>query len=128
MPEHTTESPVPVGLLLSDDLLFTSRITGAAAAHGLLVRTARSANALVEMARQHPPRGVLLDLHNPGLVLPDLLAKLAEVCPARPRVIGYGSHVDAATLRAARTAGCDVVLPRSKFVEELPAQMPAWLA
>ena len=36
-----------------------------------------------------------------------------------PTIIGYGSHVDTATLKAARDAGCDVVLPRSKFVEEL---------
>ena len=43
------------------------------------------------------------------------------------RVVGYGSHVDAATLHAARVAGCDPVLPRSKFVEELPGALPGWL-
>jgi hypothetical protein len=43
-------------------------------------------------------------------------------------VVAYGSHVDTATLRAAREAGCDVVLPRSKFVEELPTALPTWLA
>jgi DNA-binding NarL/FixJ family response regulator len=121
------EASEVVGLILSDDLLFTSRITGAAAAHGLAVRSARSADALVELARRHPPRGVLIDLHNPGLALPELLAQLAAVCPTRPRVVAYGSHVDAPTLRAARVAGCEVVLPRSKFVEGLPTQLPAWL-
>jgi hypothetical protein len=43
-----------------------------------------------------------------------------------PRVVAYGSHVDTATLRAAREAGCDPVLPRSKFVEELPSALPHW--
>ena len=33
----------------------------------------------------------------------------------------------AAGLRAAREAGCDLVLPRSKFVEELPRALPGWL-
>jgi hypothetical protein len=41
--------------------------------------------------------------------------------------MAYGSHVDTATLRAARAAGCDPVLPRSKFVEDLPICLPAWL-
>ena len=44
-----------------------------------------------------------------------------------PRMVAYGSHVDAAVLRAAREAGCDPVLPRSKFVEELPRALPEWM-
>jgi CheY-like chemotaxis protein len=124
----TTEGGGPEGLLLCDDLIFTSRITGTARGLGLTVRAARSGEALVELARQAPPRGVLIDLSNPGLVLPELLRRLAEVCPTMPRVVAYGSHVDTATLRAAREAGCDPVLPRSKFVEELPRALPGWLA
>jgi CheY-like chemotaxis protein len=124
----TAEAAAPEGLLLADDLIFTSRITGTARGLGLTVRAARSADALVELARQAPPRAVLIDLSNPGLALPELLRRLAEVCPAAPRVVAYGSHVDTATLRAAREAGCDPVLPRSKFVEELPRALPQWLA
>ena len=124
----TAEAAAPEGLLLADDLIFTSRITGTARGLGLTVRAARSADALVELARQAPPRAVLIDLSNPGLVLPELLRRLAEVCPTMPRVVAYGSHVDTATLRAAREAGCDPVLPRSKFVEELPRALPGWLA
>ncbi|MBV9123000.1 MAG: response regulator [Planctomycetes bacterium] len=116
----------PVGLLLSDDLMFTSRITGTARSLGLTLKTARSAEALENLARQHPPVCIIVDLANPGLNLQDLLPRLAEVCPVRPRVVAYGSHVDAAGLRAARQAGCDVVLPRSKFVEDLPSALPEW--
>jgi hypothetical protein len=43
-----------------------------------------------------------------------------------PRVVAYGSHVDTATLKAARASGCDPVLPRSKFVEDLPRELPRW--
>ena len=118
----------PAGLLLSDDLIFTSRVTGTARALGLVVKPARSAEALVELAQQHAPRCVLVDLANPGLVLGDLLRRLGEVCPTPPRVVAYGAHVDTATLRAARAAGCDPVLPRSKFVEELPRALPGWPA
>jgi len=118
---------VPLGLLLSDDLIFTSRVTGTARDLGLTVTSARSADALVALAQRTPPTCLLLDLHNPGLDLPALLTRLTEVCPTMPRVVGYGSHVDTATLKAARAAGCDPVLPRSKFVEDLPTALAEWL-
>jgi hypothetical protein len=41
--------------------------------------------------------------------------------------VAYGPHVHAAALRAAREADCDPVLPRSKFVEDLPRALPAWM-
>ena len=110
-----------IGLLLSDDLIFTSRITGTARALGLTVHPARSVAALLTLAREHPPAGVLVDLAHPGLSVPDLIQQLGEICPSRPRVVAYGSHVDAAGLRTARDAGCDLVLPRSAFVEQLHA-------
>src|SRR5262249_9239239 len=115
------------GLMLCDDLLFVSKVAGAAKALGLEVRAARDAAALVELARREAPGGVLIDLHNPGLDVAALLRELEGACEKRPRVVAYGSHVEAATLHAARQAGCDLVLPRSKFVEDLPAALPGGL-
>ncbi len=115
---------VPRGLLLCDDLIFTSRVTGTARALGLEVRAARDVPGLLELARQERPACVIVDLHNPGL---DLAALLKELGEPLPRVVAYGSHVEAVTLHAARLAGCDPVLPRSRFVEELPAALPGWL-
>jgi CheY-like chemotaxis protein len=116
-----------LGYLLSDDLIFTSRIAGTARDLGLTVKQARSVEALDALLRQETPACVLVDLANPGLAVPELIRRLGEVGPPRPRVVAYGSHVDAAGLRAAREAGCDLVLPRSKFVEDLPRELPAWL-
>ena len=115
------------GLLLSDDLIFTSRITGTARADGLTVTPAGSAEALLTLAARQAPVCVLLDLHNPGLDLPELLRRLEGVCPKRPRIVAYGSHVETAVLKAARAAGCDPVMPRSQFVEELEHSLPGWL-
>jgi DNA-binding NarL/FixJ family response regulator len=117
----------PQGLLLTDDLIFASRVGGTARALGLAVRQVRDAAALPELARRYGVGGVVIDLGFPGLDLPDLLRRLAEACGRLPRVTAYGSHVDTATLRAARAAGCDPVLPRSKFVEDLAAALPEWL-
>jgi CheY-like chemotaxis protein len=116
------------GLLLSDDLIFTSRVTGTARALGLTMKAAGSAEALLALARQEAPACVLFDLHNPGLDVVELLRALGEVCPTRPRIVAYGSHVETTVLKAARAAGCDSVLPRSRFVEELPMSLPEWLA
>ena len=119
---------MPSGLLLCDDLIFASRIAGEARALGLTVKPARSLEQLLHFAQQEPPSCVLVDLAFPGLLLPDLFRSLGEMCKPLPRVVAYGSHVDADSLRSARLAGCDPVLPRSKFVEELPRALPQWLA
>ena len=42
---------------------------------------------------------------------------------ASPRIVAYGSHVDAATLKRAREAGCDRVLPRSASSHQVQEQI-----
>jgi hypothetical protein len=49
---------------------------------------------------------VIVDLSRPGVL---------DALPANVRTVGFGSHVDTALLDAARAAGCDVVVARSKF-------------
>ena len=114
----------PTGLLLSDDLIFTSRITGTARALGLDLQTARTAAALESAAGERSPACVILDLHHPELNVATLAPLLKKSGPCT--IVGYGSHVAAEVLHLARAAGCDVVLPRSKFVETLEEQMPKW--
>ena len=115
------------GLLLSDDLLFASRISGTAERIGVTVHVMRTAEALLKQAAEEPPTCVLIDLHNPGLVIEEVVRQLKSQCTP-PRIIAYGSHVDVATLKQAREAGCDRVLPRSQFVEELPRALPTWFS
>ena len=108
----------PHGLLLTRDLMFTSKITGTAAALGLHIETVSTVDQLQLRAAEAPPRVVFLDLNcpdfNPSLVVAALPSE------GRPRVIAFGSHVDEARLNEARAAGCDDVLPRSKFSATLP--------
>lgn len=116
------------GLLLSDDLIFSSRIKAEARAHGLDVMWVRSSTALIDQVRQHRVPGIILDLAFPGLDLNRLLDELRAVNATLPRVIAYGPHVEAEALREARAAGCDPVMPRSKFVEALPTEIVKWLS
>jgi CheY-like chemotaxis protein len=115
-----------VAYLLCDDLIFTSRIVGTGRDLGLTMQSARSSDVLLRLAEGRRPACVIVDLANPGLRLSELMARLAEKCPPLPRVVAYGSHVDTETLKAARQAGCDPVLPRSKFVEDLPKELARW--
>jgi CheY-like chemotaxis protein len=117
----------PLGLLLCDDLIFTSRISGTARDLGVSMKTARSIEALKTLVAQQTPQGIILDLANPGLVIEDLTAWLRQSCTPMPYLVAYGSHVDTATLKKAREAGCDVVLSRSKFVEDLPVKLRDWI-
>ena len=123
---HSMAKPNQLGIRLIAGLgVAGDAHSGATVKHRL--RVARDAEGLLALAKAHPPGGVLVDLNQPDLDLTALLAALREACPGMPRVVAYGSHVEAATLHAARVAGCDLVLPRSKFAEELPTALPAWV-
>ncbi len=117
----------PVGLLLSDDMIFTSRITGTARDLGLCVKPARSSQTLNSQIHEQAPCCIIVDLGHAGLSIGDFMKGLGQICTPMPRVVAYGSHVDTAVLRAAREAGCYAVLPRSKFVEDLPRALPDWM-
>ena len=88
---------------LVDDLLDRSRITAALPA-ARLCRDRSAVGAadvnIVDLARH--------------------AADIAPLRAARPaaRIVAYGAHVDDAALRAARAAGADAVLPRSRFFHD----------
>ena len=78
--------------------------------------------ALIDQMTALHPALILFDLGNPHIPWRQWVALLKSV-PATRRypLLCYGSHVDAATLQAAEHAGADAVLPRSRFMAELPA-------
>lgn len=119
-PVPSPEGGGPAGLLLSRDLIFTSKITGTARALGHRVMVAGNAALAAAMIGQWRPKVVFVDLAAGDLVSPAALVALRrEAGPGTP-FLAFGSHVDADALDAARGAGCDPVLPRSRFSAELP--------
>jgi hypothetical protein len=113
-----------IGAVLCDDLMFSSRITGTARALNLEMRVCRRPADLGTLAAGQPLACVIVDLDQPALDIAALVAAAKQPGPAT--VVGFGSHVAAETLRAARAAGCDLVLPRSQFVQVLPTELPQW--
>ena len=114
------EGSEPAGLLLSRDLIFTSKVTGTARAIGSRVLVAGNSALAAAMIGQWRPKVVFVDLAAGDLVAaPALMAYRLAAGPGVP-FVAFGSHVDTAALDAARLAGCDHVMPRSKFSAELP--------
>jgi DNA-binding NarL/FixJ family response regulator len=104
-----------------DDLLFSSKIRGAARQAGVEVRFARTPGTVLDEIRRHRPALVILDLDAARLEPIAVLDALrGEPPPERPRTVGFVSHVQAEVIEAARAAGLGAALARSAFVAALP--------
>jgi CheY-like chemotaxis protein len=114
----TTSSTGRMALLISRDLFFTSKVTGTASALGVEVDVIGDGQAAAERVGSHDYRCIFIDLADPGLELGVFFAGLKG--DSHPPVIAFGSHVATARLQAAREAGCDEVMPRSRFSSSLP--------
>lgn len=120
--ESPESSPLPASepptvLFVSRDLMFESKVDGAA--RGLGVRVVSVGDA-VSALRGGPPhcRGVLFDLALGTDHLDELVAEFQK--RRKVPVIAFGSHVATALLESARAAGCREVMPRSRFSATLP--------
>lgn len=108
-----------VGLLLSKDLIFTSKITGTARELGQQVKVAGNPRLATEMLQQWNPKVVFVDLSAGELVQPAAILAYRKIAP-EARFVAFGSHVDTQALADAKAAGCDPVLARSQFTANLP--------
>ena len=109
------------GLLLTRDLMFTSKVTGTAAALGLRIEVVGGISSVHDRAVATRPRAIFIDLACSDIDPRLVIEQLADM--PRPYVVAFGSHVDVDRLEAARAAGCDEVMPRSAFSATLPDLM-----
>lgn len=122
----TTDKPASrVGLLISLDLFFTSKVTGTAQALGLRVESVDDIVTATSRLQAGDIGCVLLDLAAPRVAVADLLAAIPE--SARVPIIAFGSHVNVELLESARSAGAEV-MPRSQFSATLPNVLTEHLA
>jgi PleD family two-component response regulator len=107
-------------LAVVGDLMFTVKINEAARRSGLHVDFVKSEMDAVEKAKERPLL-IILDL-NSGAVQPlKLIAKLKGSAETKAiSVLGFISHLDAELKQKAQEAGCDMVMARSAFSQNLP--------
>lgn len=104
-----------------DDLLFSSKIRGAALQAGQTIHFVRSAEALVGELREKQPSLVIFDLDRASLSpIAGIAGVKAQPDLAHIPLVGFVSHVHADLIDAARRAGIDQVMARSAFVVKLP--------
>jgi CheY-like chemotaxis protein len=107
-------------LAVLDDLMFTSKIKTTASQLGAAVTFARSADGALNEMKKSPPALVILDLNNPRTTpLAIIQSMKADPGLASIPTLGYVSHVDTATIEAARAAGVGEILARSAFTAQL---------
>lgn len=110
----------PLVLLCSAELMLAVRVESAAAALGYRLRSAASPDEAATAVAAERPAAVLLDLAAIGDRLTETLAALRGSEPA-PFLLGFFPHVQRELGAAGRAAGCSLVVPRSRFMAELPA-------
>jgi DNA-binding NarL/FixJ family response regulator len=107
---------------LVDDLFFQAKILETARHVGVQVRTFASGAALLEAAADpnanSAPALVIVDLNSRGGALEAIQQLRASGNPAP--IVAFLSHVQTELAQRARAAGCEEVMPRSKFTKELP--------
>jgi CheY-like chemotaxis protein len=106
-------------LAVLEDLLFTVKIDGAAKRAGLTTQFVQSEEAAVERAKEKP-LVIIIDLNCRSLDPLSLIGKLKNGDSRKVPLIGFVSHVQGELKQQAHQAGCDVVMARSAFSQNLP--------
>src|SRR3990170_3387936 len=103
-----------------DDLFFTSKIKEAAKSLNSDLEFIKNTNGLIQKLKSEKPSIIIFDLNskvcNPLETIKELksLPDLKDI-----PILGYLSHIQTDLKDEAAKAGCDLVLPRSKFSKDL---------
>jgi DNA-binding NarL/FixJ family response regulator len=107
-------------LALVRDLFFRAKIDAVASVVGAEVEYASSLHAVAARISATHPSIIFTDLSDATFPASETLKQIRAAAPAA-RAIGFASHVDLKSLKAARAAGYDLTLSRSEFTAQLPA-------
>ena len=110
-------------LAMVDDLFFVTKIQETARKLNVKVEFPKTDKELLERIEnngQEKPSLIIIDLNSvnakPLTTIPKLKAKLKK----ETSILGFDSHVQGDLKVKAQEAGCDAVMPRSAFSQNLP--------
>jgi DNA-binding NarL/FixJ family response regulator len=117
-------------IVLIDDLFFQAKLFETAKLTGITLETAATGEQLLKAAAANPGALVIVDLN----ARQGALDAVEQLCKGKldpagvtngpgnlRRVIAFLSHVQTDVAERARAAGCQEVMPRSKFTQNLAA-------
>ena len=106
-----------------DDLFFLTKIQETGRKLNVKVEFVKTDKELYERMGQNgddKPSLIIFDLNNLGAKPLTLIPKLKSKLKKATNIIGFVSHVQGELKMKAQEAGCDMVLPRSAFSQNLP--------
>jgi CheY-like chemotaxis protein len=106
-----------------DDLFFAAKIQETARKMNVKVEFVKSDKDLVERMEQNgeeKPSLIIFDLNHNSVKPLTLIPKLKSKLKKGTSIIGFLSHVQGDLKQKAHEVGCDMVLPRSAFSQNLP--------
>jgi PleD family two-component response regulator len=110
-------------LAVLEDLFFTVKINESAKQAGVGISFVKSEFDVLEQAKLQPTL-IIMDLGFQGVDMLKLIRALkADELTRRINLIGYLSHIQGELKVQAQEAGCDMVMARSAFSQNLPQIM-----
>ena len=100
------------------DVLFKSKILGAAQQISGDIVLAHNQEGVLDAAGQLNAERVILDLNEKKYDVMETIRVLKEAQPGT-EIVGFVSHVQRDVMAKAKIAGCDVILAREAFVKKL---------
>src|ERR1700756_593232 len=106
-----------------DDLFFLAKIQETARKINVKVEFVKTDKDLLDRMKQNgeeKPSLIIFDLNNVNAKPLTLIPKLKSKLKKGTSIVGFLSHVQGDLKQKAHEAGCDMVLPRSAFSQNLP--------
>jgi CheY-like chemotaxis protein len=106
-----------------EDLFFLSKIQDAGRKMNVKVEFVKNEKDLTERMKnngEEKPSLIIFDLNNANAKPLTLIPKLKSKLKKGTSIIGFLSHVQGDLKQKAHEVGCDMVLPRSAFSQNLP--------
>jgi len=106
-----------------EDLFFMAKIQETAKKLNVKVEFVKSDKEMMEKMQQNgeeKPSLIIFDLNNASVKPLTLIPKLKSKLKKGTSIIGFLSHVQGDLKQKAHEVGCDMVLPRSAFSQNLP--------
>jgi len=117
---------MPALIAIVTDLIFIAKIQDGARRAGFTAVFAKNADDAIEKSKD-APAVIILDLNAPGFDSLEAIRALKSTEQTRHvRLLGYVSHVEGDLIRAAQQQGCDRVVARSAFSQNLPALLESY--
>lgn len=122
-PLPVREDATPRIFAFVDDLFFLAKIQETARKMNVKVEFVKTDKDLLDRMKQNgdeKPSLIIFDLNNVNAKPLTLIPKLKSKLKKGTSIIGFLSHVQGELKQKAHEAGCDMVLPRSAFSQNLP--------